>query len=99
MDRGLYAKFIVKRIDADPTGKHENCWYFVLDLEHDPYAYAALDQYANACADKYPVLSHELKLKLREWQINKQVETARTEAIRLLTQQGYQVTKNGEIQT
>lgn len=99
MDRGLYDKFIVKRIDADPTGKHRDCWYFVLDLEHDPYAYAALDQYANSCLDKYPVLSYELKQKLKAFIMDNEIRTAREQAIALLNQQGYQVTKNGEIQT
>lgn len=97
-DRGLYDKYVVRRIDADPTGKHDNCWYFVLDLEHDPYAYAALDMYANSCIEKNPVLGYELKQKLKEFQIRKQVETARIEAINLLQQQGYTVVKDGEIQ-
>jgi hypothetical protein len=99
MDRGLYDKYVVRRLDADPTGKHAECWYFVLDLEHDPYAYSALDMYASTCADKYPVLSYELKQRLKQFQIDRAADTMRLNAIELLHSQGYQVIKNGEIQT
>ena len=40
-NKGLYDKFHVSRTDGDPTGKHANCGYFVLDPAHDPAAFAA----------------------------------------------------------
>jgi len=95
-DKGLYNKYVVERIEPDPTGKHRNCWYFVLDLEHDAYAYAALDMYASSCADKYPQLAEELKGKLKEYTIRKQVATATQEAINILQQQGYKVVSPDE---
>jgi hypothetical protein len=60
--KGLYKKFIVTRTDgaSGPGMKHEDCSYFVLDLDHDPYAKAALTMYALACAETHPQLSKEL---------------------------------------
>jgi hypothetical protein len=57
---GLLRKYDVKRVD-DPTGKHDDCRYFVLDPEHDPIARGALRFYANL-ADKegYGALAAEL---------------------------------------
>lgn len=51
--RGLYRKYDVKRTDGSsgPGGKHEHCAYFVLDLEHDPFAIPALRAYAEAARD------------------------------------------------
>ncbi len=60
-DRGLYNKYIVTRLE-DPDGKHATCDYFVLDLQHDPHAVAALYGYAESCdMDGYPVLAAELR--------------------------------------
>jgi hypothetical protein len=61
--RGLYGKFIVKRSDGTdaPGEKHDGCTYFVLDLEHDRYAPAALRAYARACEKTHPQLSRDLK--------------------------------------
>lgn len=51
--RGLYGKFIIKRIDgkSHPGEKHDGCEYFVLDLTHDPHAAAAIEAYAVSCGD------------------------------------------------
>ena len=61
-DRGLYGKFKVKRTDgkSDPGEKHENCQYFVIDIDHDEFAAPALLEYARKCQDDYPVLSGDL---------------------------------------
>lgn len=60
---GLYRKFDVRRTDGSdaPGGKHDGCSYFVLDLTHDPYAMPALRAYAEACGEKYPALSADLR--------------------------------------
>ncbi len=61
-DMGLYCKFIVQRADgrSAPGKKHEGCEYFVLDLDHDPFAVHALRAYANLCRREYPKLSVDL---------------------------------------
>jgi len=59
-DRGLYRKYYVKRLN-DPTGKHDKCFHFVLDLTHDPFAMPAIKAYADACRGRYPILAKELE--------------------------------------
>lgn len=61
--RGLYSKYEVKRTDGSsgPGGKHEHCAYFVLDLEHDEFAMAALVAYASAAREDYPQLARDIK--------------------------------------
>lgn len=59
-ERGLYDKYIVRR-SVDPSGKHADCSYFVLDLTHDPHAWPALLAYARSCATEYPALSRDLR--------------------------------------
>ena len=61
--RGLYEKFRVIRTDGKSAigQKHDGCEYFVLDLDHDEFAWIAIDAYARACADKYPKLAADLK--------------------------------------
>ncbi len=61
--RGLYEKFHVFRCDGSsrPGEKHENCQYFVLDLDHDPHALPALEAYANSCRGAYPALADDLE--------------------------------------
>lgn len=61
-NKGIYQKFRVERTDGSsaPGGKHENCRYFVLDLDHDPHAPAALRTYAHSCVTDYPALAHDL---------------------------------------
>jgi len=53
-ERGLYRKYKVERNDGSsgPGGKHEKCEYFILDLEHDKHAKAALKAYADSPAQK-----------------------------------------------
>lgn len=61
--RGLYGKFIVRRVDGtDAAGKkHDGCAYFVLDLTHDKHAVAAIRAYARSCEQDYPMLAHDLR--------------------------------------
>jgi hypothetical protein len=61
-NRGIYNKFTVFRNDgrSNPGEKHDGCRYFVLDLNHDPYAITALRAYAEACADTFPTLARDL---------------------------------------
>lgn len=63
--RGLFKKFIVVRTDGTsaPGKKHEACEYFVLDMNHDPFAAPALRAYADACEKRFPILARELKAK------------------------------------
>ena len=62
---GLYRKFLVYRTDGrDKAGeKHEGCMYFVLDLDHDRHAAAAINAYYLSCKDEYPELAEHLS----EW--------------------------------
>lgn len=60
--RGIYRKFEITRTDGSsgPGGKHQNCAYFVLDLEHDEFAIAALRAYAKACRKSHPLLADDI---------------------------------------
>jgi len=62
-DGPLYQKFRVERTDgqSSPGGKHADCRYFVLDLDHGPYAHAACLAYAEACRSTHPVLAQDLR--------------------------------------
>jgi hypothetical protein len=62
-EKGIYGKFIVKRADGKdaPGEKHARCAYFVLDIDHDPYAIAAIRAYAEACNNDYPKLACDLR--------------------------------------
>jgi len=61
-NKGIYNKFVVVRTDgqSDPGQKHNGCNYFVLDLDHDPFAMPAIEAYAVACQDEYRVLATDL---------------------------------------
>lgn len=62
--RGLgFDKFYVSRVDgrSAPGEKHHGCRHFVVDVDHDPYARAALAAYAAACAAEYPILARDLR--------------------------------------
>lgn len=61
-EQGLFRKFDVRRVDGSdaPGGKHHGCEYFVLDLDHDIHAPAAIREYAKACNETHPQLSAEL---------------------------------------
>ena len=67
-NKGIYRKFEVKRTDgkSEPGKKHENCRYFVIDIDHDEFAFYALKQYALSCKKKYPVLSDDLEKICKE---------------------------------
>lgn len=60
--QGVFRKFIVQRVDGSdqPGGKHHGCEYFVLDMQHDPHAPAALRAYAQSCEQTHPQLSRDL---------------------------------------
>lgn len=64
-EQGLYGKFLVRRMDGSdlPGGKHHGCKYFVLDVDHDKYAAAALGTYASQCEQEYPLLAKDLREK------------------------------------
>lgn len=61
--RGLYRKYEVTRLH-DPTGKHDDCEYYVLDWVHDPFTLPAMAAYADACAEKYPNLARDLRTRV-----------------------------------
>jgi len=65
--RGLYDKFTVERTDGSSSegGKHDHCEYFVLDLNHDKHAPAALLAYAESCQVEYPLLATDLRAKIK----------------------------------
>lgn len=60
--RPLYEKYRVERTDGRSAAgeKHHGCRYFVLDIDHDPFARAALEAYAKACAERHPMLAADL---------------------------------------
>lgn len=60
--QGMFRKFEVRRVDGSdqPGGKHHDCNYFVLDLDHDPHAATALEAYAFACGQSHPQLAADL---------------------------------------
>ena len=59
---GIYKKYNIDRTDgsSEPGKKHHKCIYFVLDLEHDPYALPAILAYAQACRATHPMLADDL---------------------------------------
>ena len=58
--RGLEPRYHVEKIN-DPTGKHDECRFFVLDPQHDPIALAAIARYAQvARAEGYGALADDL---------------------------------------
>lgn len=61
-EQGLFQKFRVQRMDGSdrPGGRHVGCRYFVLDMDHDPHAAAALRAYAASCAYTHPQLAVDL---------------------------------------
>jgi hypothetical protein len=67
-ERGVYEKFYIARYDGrdQQGGDREGAQYFVLDLDYDPFARAALFAYAKACKRKYPALARDLEAKVEE---------------------------------
>ena len=66
--RGVYEKFTVTRNDgkSEKGEKHEGCEYFVLDMNHDPHALAAIQAYAESCSADYPELARDLMFRYHE---------------------------------
>jgi len=67
-DVGLYNKFKVSRADGRDqrlTDKHYGCRYFVLDLNHDQHAKAAIEAYASSCESEFPKLAEDLRNQIR----------------------------------
>ena len=64
--RGLYRKYKVERMDGSsgPGGRHEHCRTFVLDIDHDPHAPAAIRGYVDSCRHDYPLLALDLEAAL-----------------------------------
>jgi hypothetical protein len=62
-EQGLFDKFTVKRNDGSdaPGRKHFGCRYFVLDLDHDPHAAAAMKAYAESCRATHPKLAEDIE--------------------------------------
>ena len=61
--RGLYRRYRVDRLD-DVLGKHNDCLFFVLDLDHDPHAIPAIIAYIESCEADYPVLAADLAIQV-----------------------------------
>ena len=61
--QGLFNKFEVRRTDgsSDPGGKHHGCEYFVLDVDHDSHAKAALSAYADSVEPTHPQLAADMR--------------------------------------
>ena len=100
--QGLFRKFDVRRVDGSDQlgGKHHGCRYYVLDVDHDPYAAAALGAYADACKESHPELARDLREK---WgaadtidNLRAQLAEAQKDAERLDWIEA-QVNKNGEL--
>lgn len=60
-NRGLYRKFIVERVDPESQARHSDCYYFVLDKDHDAFAAPAMLAYAVACEAEYPQLAQGIR--------------------------------------
>jgi hypothetical protein len=59
-DAGLEGRYRVEKIN-DPTGKHDDCRYFVLDPQHDRLAVEALLTYERAARrEGYHALADDL---------------------------------------
>jgi hypothetical protein len=65
-DEGLKRKYRVEKIE-DREHKHLNCWFFVLDPEHDEAALIALESYARAVRRTHPQLSSDLMKKVASY--------------------------------
>lgn len=59
----LEKRYEVKRLNDDKR-KHQDCWFFVLDIKHDKHAREALRQYIISCSFDYPQLAKDLIRKL-----------------------------------
>lgn len=79
---GVYEKYHVRRTDGQSRKgkKHDRCIYFVLDLDHDPFAVPALAAYAEACRKEHPALAKDLRdfvrFKRQKWRKTQMFPTA-----------------------
>lgn len=60
--QGIFRKFDVRHTDgsSEPGGKHHGCEYFVLDVDHDRHAKAALNAYVLSCQISHPKLAKDM---------------------------------------
>ena len=63
---GIYRKYRVERLN-DPTGKHDDCSYFVLDWRHDKFTQAAMAAYAQACEAEFSDLAKDIRAHLQSY--------------------------------
>ena len=77
-EQGLFRKFEVRRTDgsSEPGGKHEHCRYFVIDMDHDQHAPAALLAYSTSCSKTHPLLAAELRDEMHERALQMLVDQA-----------------------
>jgi len=75
--KGVIHKYNVTRVDGSsaPGGKHDGCFYFVLDLDHDPHAKAALKAYADSCRAEYPRLATDLDVCVNQCEFGRRTQT------------------------
>ena len=62
---GLYQKYRCERLN-NPTRKHTDCEYFVLDWKHDKFTIPAMIAYADACKKEFPELAKDLLRKIEQ---------------------------------
>ncbi len=62
MSKGIHKKYEVTRTDGSskPGAKHDDCAYFVLDLNCDEHALVALEAYAKSCRKDKPELAADI---------------------------------------
>ena len=67
-DGPIYGKYYVSRVDGRdaPGGDKEDSKYYVLDYQHDKFAFEALAFYAKCCETEFPELSSDIRKKLSE---------------------------------
>lgn len=76
---GVIEKYTVKR-NGDTSGKHDVCWFFVLDIKHDPLAETALIAYAEAAkAAGYQALRDDLYDRVMEQQVERRRARSNTQ--------------------
>lgn len=64
--KGIMRKFKVERLMPSSRGiNHDDCQYFVLDLDHDPHARTAALAYAESCETAYPNLATDLRVMVK----------------------------------
>jgi hypothetical protein len=82
--QGIFRKFIVERVDGSdkPGGKHDGCRYFVLDLDHDKHAPAAMRAYATDCAETHQALSADILAEFSQPSATEEAERDRIDAER-----------------